>query len=233
MKPIIILITTCFMIQNLFSQNLEIVFEERIPYVEKNKLSLKGLVATPAINALNEAKINYTLEEKPSKRHLYEIKANKKPICALGWFKNPDREKFAKFTQALYQDASLGIIARNDRAKEFVDITIDDLLKKKYEVLTKASYSYGKFLDDKLIQYNTNKKEVYANNKKMLLLIERKRADFMFISKEEADLLFTKNNYKNISFYKISGMPEGNKRYLICSKKVDDKIINQINQYLK
>ena len=52
-----------------------------------------------------------------------------------------------------------------------------------YRILTKASYSYGKFLDDKIEQYKIIKKEVYTDNENMLLLIERKRADFMFISK--------------------------------------------------
>jgi uncharacterized protein (TIGR02285 family) len=232
MKIFSIFICT-FIFQTLFAQEIEIVFEERIPYIQKNDLSISGLVATPAIKALNASKINYILKEKPSKRHLYEIQANQKPICALGWFKNSEREQFAKFTLPLYQDYSMGIIARKDRKKDFFNISIDDLLKNNDKILTKASYSYGKFLDDKLEQYKITKKEVYSDNENMLLLIERKRADFMFISKEESTLLFEKNQYKDISFYDVKGMPEGNKRYLICSKKVDDDIINQINQYLK
>ncbi len=232
MKIINILICS-FMFQTLLAQELEIVFEERVPYIQKTNSSINGLVATPAIKALDATKINYILKEKPSKRHLYEIQANKKPICALGWFKNPAREKFAKFTLPLYQDYSMGIIARKDRKTDFTNISIDNLLKNNYKILTKASYSYGKFLDNKLEEYKITKKEVYTDNENMLLLIEKKRADFMFISKEESTLLFQKNQYKDISFYDIKGMPKGNKRYLICSKKVDDNIINKINLYLK
>ncbi|RXJ61632.1 transporter substrate-binding domain-containing protein [Halarcobacter anaerophilus] len=213
---------------------LEIAYEERIPYVKKENNSLTGLVATPAIKALNEAKISYVLKEKPSKRHLFEIKANVNKICALGWFKNKEREKYAKYTLPLYQDKPFGIIAKKEKNIELENINIDKLLNnKKYTVLTKASYSYGNFLDKKIENYKIKKSEVYSNNEKMLTLIERGRADFMFISKEEATLLLKKNNYKNLLFYKIEGIPKGNKRYLICSKKVPDELIEKINLYIK
>lgn len=217
----------------LDAASLEIVYEERIPYIQVSTKSIEGLVATPIMNALTQANIEYQLKQKPSKRHLYEIKANQKPLCAIGWFKNPDRETFGKFTLPLYQDKAMGIVARNDRKTEFSGASIDTLFEKEYSVLTKASYSYGKFLDDKLKESSLTQKEVYANNEKMLLLIEKKRADFMFISQEEAALLLNKKYQVSLSFYAIKGMPKGNKRYLICSQKVSDATIDAINQYLK
>lgn len=203
----------------LLAQPLEIVYEQRIPYVEKTQNSISGLVATPAIKALNKAKIDYILKEKPSKRHLYEIEANTKRICALGWFKNKHREKFAKYTLSLYQDNPLGIIAKSDRKSEFLGIDIDTLLKKPISILTKESYSYGEFLDKKLKLYKVRTNSVYIDNEKMVTLIKNNRADFMFISPEEAKLLLKDLAFKDISFYKIKGIPKGNKRYLICSKR--------------
>lgn len=233
MKKFIFLFFCLFSIILKAENSLVIVYEERIPYVEKDSNSVKGLVATPAIKALNKAKIDYILKEKPSKRHLYEIKANIIPMCALGWFKNKKREIYSKFTLPLYQDNPLGIVSRIEFDKLLTDINVDKLLKSKLSILTKASYSYGNFIDKKIEKYKTKKKEVYANNKKMLNLIEKKRADFMFISKEEANLLLKKNNYPNLKFYKINNIPKGNKRYLICSKKVSDNLINKININLK
>lgn len=232
--------TTLFLISifatflNANDDVLHIVYEQRAPYVENTKNSVKGLVATPAIKALEKAKINYILKEKPSKRHLYEIKSNTNMMCALGWFKTPEREKFAKFTLPLYQDDPLGIVSRKENHKKFENIDINQLLQdKSLSLLTKASYSYGIFLDEKIIQNKVDKREVYSDNSKMLTLIEAKRADYMFISKEEADLLFKKNKYKDLQFYKIKNMPKGSNRYLICSKLVSDNIIEKINKYLK
>eukprot|EP00767_Chilomastix_cuspidata_P000405 gnl/Chilomastix_cuspidata/10988.p1 GENE.gnl/Chilomastix_cuspidata/10988~~gnl/Chilomastix_cuspidata/10988.p1 ORF type:complete len:143 (-),score=4.79 gnl/Chilomastix_cuspidata/10988:25-453(-) len=134
---IFILLTFCI------GNTLEIVFEQRKPYVEKTEVSIKGLVGSPIINALNKAQIEYILKEKPFKRQLYEIKANTKEICGLGWFKTKEREKFSKYSTVIYQDKLLGIIALSN--KNFLNnIHIDKLFSlSNLKVLVKASYSYG------------------------------------------------------------------------------------------
>lgn len=216
-----------------FSWALDIVYEERLPYVEKQNETVSGLVATPAMNALSLSKIDYVLKEKPSKRHLLEIESNQTEMCALGWFKNPARESFAKFSKALYKDQPMGIMARSEDESLFADISIDQLLAKELLLLTKASYSYGAFLDKKITQFNTKKIEVYSNNEKMLQLISKKRADYMFVSKEEASLFLNQSEFKSLKFYPVIDMPEGNSRYLICSKKVSDETLSRLNQYIE
>ncbi|MCU7835815.1 MAG: transporter substrate-binding domain-containing protein [gamma proteobacterium symbiont of Taylorina sp.] len=223
---------------SLFSLNsfasediLEIVYEPREPYVIEAQNSITGLVASPLIEALDNSKINYQLKNKPSKRHLLEIKANKKALCAVGWFKNPEREQFAKYSNPLYQDKSMGIIALK-KTEITEGISIDNLLKKnRISILVKDSYSYGNFLDTKLS--NSNVKKTKATNKNMLSMIAKKRADFMFISYEEAIELLAVHKYKDrLKFIVISNMPQGNNRYLICSKRVDSEIIINLNEYI-
>ena len=65
----------------------------------------------------------------------------------------------------------------------------------------------------------------------MLKMLQHNRIDYFFISHEEADSLIEssgipKNNFKYIAF---SDMPKGEKRYLLCSKKVGDDIIEKLN----
>ncbi|RXK12242.1 hypothetical protein CP965_10755 [Halarcobacter mediterraneus] len=222
---IFILLTFCI------GNTLEIVFEQRKPYVEKTEDSIKGLVGKPIINALNKAQIEYILKEKPFKRQLYEIKSNTKEICALGWFKTKEREKFSKYSTVVYQDKPLGIIALSN--KNFLNhIHIDKLFSlSNLKVLVKASYSYGTILDEKLKNPKLKKNEVFSSHEKMLNLIKNKRADYMFISKEEADVLL--KNEKKLSYYSLEGLPTGNKRYLMCSKLVEDTTIKKINKFLK
>lgn len=216
------------------NDSLTVVYEERIPYVKKVENSVEGLVASPIIKALEKGKIDYKLKERPSKRHLYEIKANTIPMCAMGWFKNKEREKYAKYTHFVYQDNPMGIIARKNPLGIYPNMDIDNLLlNKKNSLLTKASYSYGKLLDEKIDSFKVNKKEVYNDNQKMLELISKKRADYMFMTKEEAQILLNKVNIPNLQFYPIKNIPKGNKRYLICSKKVSNKIIEKINENIK
>ncbi len=222
---IFILLTFCT------GNSLEIVFEQRKPYVEKTGDSIKGLIGEPIVNALNKAQIEYKLKEKPFKRQLYEIKSNTKEICALGWFKTKEREQFSKYSTVIYQDKPLGIIALSN--KNFLNhIHINKLFSlSNLKVLVKASYSYGALLDEKLKNPNLKKSEVFSSHKKMLNLIKSKRADYMLISKEEADILL--KNEKKLSYYSLTGLPSGNKRYLMCSRLVKDSIIKKINKFLK
>jgi len=224
-----------FSTQNIFADTLNILFEERPPYVTKTHDSLKGLVATPLLDALKKTDIKFVLKEKPSKRHLHEIKINKTAVCAIGWFKNPQRESYAKFTKAIYQDQPMGIIARVDNKKIPSKPTIDNLFKDNgVRILGKTSYSYGTFIDTKLQQYKVKRFNVNSDNFKMLTLIGKKRADLMFISFEEATQVLEKHPLKQeLRFVKLQNMPSGNKRYLICSQKTSNEIISMINKNLK
>ncbi len=217
------------------SETIEIDFEERPPYVVKDEKSLKGILGSVVVEAFDKADIEYILMEKPSKRHLHEIKANREKLCAIGWFKNSEREEYGKYSDYLYQDKPMGVITRRDDTRFEKLSGIDGLLEdKNLKLLVKASYSYGAFIDEKIQKYNTPKQEVYSDNIKMLTLISKKRADYLFISYEEAEDILEESKLKDrLKFVEIDGMPEGNKRYLICSKKVSDEEIAKINSYIK
>ncbi len=231
MKKLIFILFIFYFNTSLFA--LDIVYEERVPYIKKNGDTLSGLVGTVAMKALTQSKIDFVLKERPSKRHLTEIKSNQIQMCALGWFKNLERESFAKFSKPLYQDAPMGIVARYEDESLFLNQTIEELLMQKLILLTKASYSYGMYIDEKIQHLGVKKIEVYADNEKMLELISKKRADFMLISVEEASLFLSHPKFKQLKFYKINKMPFGNSRYFICSKKVSDETISLINQYIE
>lgn len=224
------LVLTCF--QNLLA--LDIIYDTRAPYVQEKNSSIDGLVASPLIKSLKEAGINYELKNRPSKRHLLEIKANRKEVCAVGWFKNSEREKFGKYTKALYQDKPMGIITLKDSKIE-ENLSLEDLFTNKdISILIKDSFSYGKDIDKKLSTTKQKIHKVNTDNSKMVLHLIRKRADFMFSSYEEALELFKNEMFKSkLEFKNIKDIPQGNKRYLICSQKVSNNTIENINKHIK
>lgn len=227
-----VLIGLVFFNSYLFA--LDIYYDPRPPYVQESKNTIEGLVATPLIKSLNNTDIKYVLKNRPSKRHLFEIKANSKEVCALGWFKNKEREEFAKYSKALYQDKPMGIIiSKAVKLKE--DISLDQLLKKvDLKLLVKDSFSYGKQIDKKIQESKQKIYKVNIDNKSTVFHILRDRADYMFISYEEAIEILKNENLKDkLVFKKIKHVPAGNKRYLMCSKKVSDEMINSINKYIK
>jgi uncharacterized protein (TIGR02285 family) len=214
--------------------SLHILYEIRPPYVIKEGKEIRGLVATPLMNALKELAIPFRLVEKPSKRHLHEIKANHGRVCALGWFKNPDRDRYARFSMPLYQDRPMAILMRRDSAIMH-PIHLDSLLQNRAWVrLAKLGYSYGPTIDKKIRYYKTKTRTVGADNITMMSMIAKKRADYMFVSQEEVESLLPSHPQgERLAVVTIDGMPEGNHRHLICSKSVTQTFLDRINQELK
>jgi ABC-type amino acid transport substrate-binding protein len=160
------------------------------------------------------------------------IEDNEGCDCAVGWFKNPDREKFAKYTYHIYQDKPQIALAGADNEKLQNGITVDSVLSNpKLTLEVKDGYSYGSFLDGKIVQHKPVIDRTVNENINMLKKIHSKRADYFFIAPEEADGLIEssglpKSDFKYVIF---SDMPEGEKRYILCSQKVGDEVIEKLN----
>ncbi len=221
-------------VQPLRAATLEILYELRPPFIAQEGESLRGLVATPLIAALKQSALAYTLTEKPSKRHLHEIRANLAPLCAMGWFKNAEREQFGRYTRAVYTDKPMAVLTRSDQSAVRSKRSIDELLQDSaLTLLAKSSYSYGDFIDSALNRYGVQRREVSADNSTMITLIEKKRADYLFISQEEAaDLLTDHPQAAHLTVQALEGMPAGNARYLICSQQVEPAVIDRLNAHL-
>jgi hypothetical protein len=233
MKKLLLVLSVCL---ELFSQNVKIMYDIRVPYAMSDKKSISGFTATPTINALEKANLTYNLLKTPTKRQLAMIEINKEPICGIGWFKNAKREKFGKYTKALYQDNATVIITRAEDSRfDLIYKSIDVIKKKNLKLLLKDGFSYGKFVDDKIKKYKPKTVKSLSNNLNMINMIKGKRADYMFISYEEAYNLFETDSSLEYSMKirYLTDMPKGNKRYLLCSKKVSSEFIDKFNKYLK
>jgi uncharacterized protein (TIGR02285 family) len=208
---------------------------ERIPYIEKDEGRLIGYTGSVASKAFKQANISVKLSSIPEKRQLKEIKDNKIKTCGIGWFKNDERLKFARYTNPIYQDNSVSAITSVKNTTIQTNYPVAKTLKNKdLKLLVKSGYSYGVFLDKKIANLAENIKESYQDNLKMLKLIRFQRADYLFISKEEAIGIIKQSDYKlnDFKFINFTDAPEGNKRYIICSKKVSVETIEKLNKFL-
>jgi uncharacterized protein (TIGR02285 family) len=227
---------TLLFISSLFAQQVDILYDIRVPYVLSNKNTISGFTASPVTQALKKSKLNYHLLQIPTKRQLAMIQSNTSAICGIGWFKKAEREKFAKFTNPLYQDQASIFITRARDSRFSLIYNSDALLKKKnLKLLIKEDFSYGKYIDDKLTKYQPTTVKTLTNNMNMLNMIKTMRADYMFMSYEEAYNLFESDQSikDKLTIRYLTDIPKGNKRYLMCSKKVSDEFINKFNAGLE
>ena len=212
---------------------ISIHYHERAPYQETTDAGVKGLTGTPVTLVFQKAGISFEWVKTPSKRQLKIIKDNYGCDCSVGWFKNPEREKFARYTYCIYQDKPQIALARADNRRLKSGVRVASALSNRELTLeVKDGYSYGSFLDAKIARHKPKIDRTTSENTYMLKKIYEKRADYFFIAPEEADSLieasgFVREDFKYIIF---SDMPEGEKRYIICSQEVKDEIIEKLNK---
>jgi len=208
-------------------------YHERPPYSAKQADgSVRGFLADIADKAMKAAGIAYRWEDLPSARQLEVIKRNNAPACALGWFKRPDREAFAKFTLPIYHDLPTIVVARSDDARFSDTPTLDALFQdKSLLLLTKTGYSYGAEIDAKIQSEAPNLRRDPSDNHTMLVMVGRKRVDYMIMAEEEAkDLLVDPELKQSVAVYHLGDAPPGELRYLMCSRSVPDDVIARINK---
>ena len=211
---------------------ITLYYNDRPPYLVPSADGRPtGLTATPAANAFRLAGISVIWSKLPSNRQLLMIKDNSEMGCAIGWFKNPEREQFAKFTKAIYRDLPTVALANNNFKIEDGARLEQVLATTGVRVLTKQNYSYGPFIDRLLVSFNHAVIRTANENSAMVEMIRLNRADFMFVAEEE-EKYFMENagqNIKEFHLIKFTDMPLGEERYLMCTKQVPDEIINKLN----
>lgn len=215
--------------------NITLFYNERPPYlIAAPDGSVSGLTGTPAGRAFAAAGIPFMWAKTPTNRQLASIKQNKAMECAVGWFKNPEREQFAQFTKAIYRDRPAVALANKGFQVSQYDTLERVLATRGIRVLLKENFSYGPFIDNNIARFMPHLTHTTAENALMVEMIRKGRADLMFMAEEEAEFMLANATATAGSgdFYllRFSDMPAGEKRYIMCSKQVPDEIIGRLNR---
>jgi uncharacterized protein (TIGR02285 family) len=212
---------------------ITLYYNERPPYLmSQSDGSVLGLTATPAVNAFKKANIPFVWKKMPASRQLRTIQGNGAAECTVGWFKTAKREKFAKYTKAIYQDKPTVAIVRDEIAIPSGTGLESLLAERKLRLLVKANYSYGPYIDGLLTRLHAPVSATVAENATMVHMLKMGRADMMFMAEEEALELLPTLAHGGLKLLRFSDVPSGEKRYILCSKKVPDEIISRLNQQI-
>lgn len=232
-----ILFVTCLCSDSFADESILILYNERLPYcVSGQGGSPSGLTCDPAKYAFAKSGLPHRWEIAPTKRQMDTVVHSTGKVCIVGWFKNPEREKIGKFTSELYKDKPTVAVVKADNPKMTPGkVLYATLADKSLTLLVKEGFSYGKFIDESIKQLAPKREFTLNENLGMLKMIKAGRADYMFMAPEEAEALIESNGlgvneFKLITF---SDMPEGESRYLLCTKEVPDADVNLLNTYLE
>jgi uncharacterized protein (TIGR02285 family) len=215
---------------------LSILFHVRPPYAHHGAGGdVTGLLAAPVMDALARAGIAAEWVEMPPARQTEEIKRAKAAACGLGWFKRPEREAFALFTDPIYHDQPTIVVARKDDARFRDGMSLQDSFRDPSRaLLVKTGYSYGATIDEWIKALRPRAEASSGDNEQLLGMIAQRRADYAIMAPEEADDLLNSmaDLHAALRPVKPSDAPHGERRYLMCSKATPAALIERINRAL-
>lgn len=218
------------------NSGITIHYHENQPYYISRGKGVGGIIGDRINFVFEQAGIPLAWHQTTAKRQLEIIGKNSGREGAAGWFKTPERESFAKFSQPIYQDRPTIALARADQELIQSGKTLaDTLANPRLRLLRKDGASYGAFIDELLERYQPDQTVTLADNVDMLKMIHTRRVDYLFIAREEAEDLLTRVGFPASDFKKITftDMPEGNRRYILFSRQVEDSTIDRLNRVIR
>lgn len=215
---------------------ITIHYHERAPYYITYGTSVGGIIGDRINFVFQQAGIPLAWQKTPAARQLDIIKKNERREGAAGWFKTPERERFAKFSWPIYQDRPTIALTRVDQtllqAGTNLTATFSD---RRLRLLRKKGYSYGSYIDGLIDRLQPDQLVTETNNLGMFKMIHTRRADYFFIAEEEADVLLAQIDIPATGFKKITftDMPEGNRRYILFSRRVEATTIQRLDRVIR
>lgn len=215
---------------------LVLQYDIRPPYVTTMPDgTVGGILASPVVAALRKAGVPFVWRNVSPTGQLANVRANVEPICGLGWYKTPERQAFAKYSKAIYQDGPMIGVA-NARFQVPENPRVDDVLgRPEVRILTKSSIVYGPYLDAHFAGMKAQHIASYEPYAQLVKVVKIGRVDLTFVPQEEAEYYVDSMGYHREDFHFIhfADMPQGEKRYIICSKMVDDAVMHRFDAALK
>ncbi len=236
MLAIIVVFGLCGARSGAADAPLQLLYQDRLPYyTTAADGSVGGLVAGPVSKALRRAGIAVSWKVRPGKRQIETIRNNRAAACSPGWFKKPEREKFAKFSNTIYQDRPQVVIIRTTDLVNFKFSNLAALFAARHHTFgAKLAYSYGGFVDDLIAEVKPKVQRTPQDVQGMVHMLVGRRFDYMLAAQEEFRSLQANlpTVSDGITAVQMKDIPPGNKRYLMCSKKVGDDIMRRFNDAL-
>ena len=218
-------------------QEVIIEYRDKPPYMYTESGRPTGFLIDKTSKIFDKADISYIYLELPAKRILYDIKENKSPICATGWYKSPERELFANFTLPIHHDRPHMILVGatgKEKIRE-VDSLKEILANKSLSMIKIDGVSYGTELDTMLRNNAVNIVSTTTTPLGLAKMIRYGRADYMVIDQDDYEYLNANSDLdaEGVTPLRFHDMPPGELRYIMCSKATEWETIQKLNRAIQ
>lgn len=195
--------------------------------------TIKGVVGDMVAMAFQSAGLEFEVKLAALKRELLILKQDLIPnTCGASWFKNPEREKYLRYSIPLYQDPPVSILVRQEDLPRFqsYDSFMEVLEDTDLSVGVVSGFSYGKDVDALLSRYQPAKMTA-PDNASMFRMLLAGRFSYLITDEIEAtgQLSDIDADPNEVHLMTYSDLPEGSWRYIVCNLSTDPEIIEKLN----
>lgn len=216
-------------------ETLTMVFRDKPPYSYVENGIQRGFLLERTKRILDRAGVKAQFIDLPPKRIFLEIQNNTEAICSFGWYKIPEREKYAKFSPPIHQDRPHVVLASAHAAAEIrKHRSLKTLMADADLTLAVVDgVSYGPELDEMIRHFAGTLDRSLISPIQVAKKLALNRADFMFIDQEDLEYLMSSNpelSKAGLVRLEYPDLPPGLKRYILCSQQVSDQTMARIGQ---
>lgn len=217
------------------AEPLTVSYFERPPYYYTDTVGEPGgFLLERTRNILRQAGVEAKFLALTPYQILYVLRHAMVPHCSIGWFKNAQREQFAKFSEPIYRNRDLMLLTTKAQLPRFSDLkTLRAIFSDRHLTMARmGGFSYGSYVDD-LLEKLTPKTLFLAGEQGCLLrAVAAQRASYMLVAPEEIDTLIglTGLSAGAVVAIPLADVPAGNLRYLMCNRAVTDETLERLNQ---
>jgi polar amino acid transport system substrate-binding protein len=213
--------------------SVDLLYHERAPYYVVGPTGeVGGLVGEPVAKAFRRSSLAYRWVSMAANAQLKTVQEATAPVCAVGWFKTPAREEFAKFTRPVYRDRPQVLLLRNGDRRVLRHLTISELFNDHgLRLGVKLGYSYGVKIDSEIERLKPSQITTSQDMGGMLRMLAGERFDYFLSSAEETPIIIDgiPEAKGKIVIHELQDMPQGSERYLLCSRNTPDTLIERLN----
>lgn len=215
------------------SEPLKVYYFQRPPlYLTQADGSPSGFLVEIVKLVFTEAGIDYRFEELPALR-IESLLKGTEFACGIGWFKRPERETWATFSEPIYRDLpSVALVQARKAPLLGPHPSLAALLNSGLLLGVIEGFSYGTEADQAIATLHPRTFRLVGQQSQLLMMAASGRIDYFLIGHEEARYLLEANPglAAHLRIVSIDDATAGNNRYLMFSKGVDAPTILRMNQ---
>lgn len=215
------------------AEPLPVYYIEKPPYYHTERDEPTGFLLERARAIFSKAGLDVHFESRPAKRIQMEFEMGREPACSIGWFKTTQRSNYAWFSLPIHRDAPMIVLTRSTLAEQIKAYpNLAALLKSPLRLGLIDGFSYGE-LDALLARASHS--SITAPPTQNVRMLAAERIDYTLVDERELPYILAEADLRDARLARLSmpDIPPGQLRYLMCSKEVEQRLQERLDQAIR